>query len=73
MKMHAMLEDRHLKWCREQCDEARRFLTLIDQRGFRFEGSEASPASRDLTADLTEHLSRTINQLTRFINESAAR
>ncbi len=73
MTMRSMLEDRHLKWRREQCDEARRLLSLIDQRGFRFEGSIASYTSRDTTADLTEHLSRTINQLTSIINESAAR
>ncbi len=73
MKMLAMLEDRHLKWRREQCDEARRLLSLIDQRGFRFEGSEALHTQRDSTADLTEHQSRAINQLTSIINKSAAR
>ena len=67
-----MRDARHLKWCRERRDEARRLLQLIDQRGFRFEGSEPSDAVRDLTAELTEHLSQSINQLTSIINESAA-
>ena len=76
MKMCAILEERHLLWCRERCDEARFLLRLIDQRGFRLEASEASGASgarRDATADLAEHLSRTINQLTSIINESLNR
>ncbi|MBI1360066.1 MAG: hypothetical protein GC155_07250 [Alphaproteobacteria bacterium] len=68
-----MIEERYLTWCRERRDEARWFLTLIDQRGFRLENLAAAETPRDATADLAEHLSRTINQLTAIINEASAR
>lgn len=56
-------DEERIAWCRKEAAEAREFIDLVDNHGWRFEEGRGHEQMHDVTADRRAHWVRTAEKM----------